>query len=54
VPAGGDGDGPGAPAREPRETDRHRKLRHEALDAPALGWAVEILQAQVVDVKLDQ
>jgi DNA polymerase-3 subunit gamma/tau len=46
-----------APAPESgaaRETDRHRNLRHEALDAPALGWAVEILQAQVVDVKLEQ
>jgi hypothetical protein len=46
-------DGPAAESRAARETDRHRKLRHEALDAPALGWAVEILQAQVVEVKLD-
>jgi len=38
----------------PRETDRHRNLRHEALNAEALGWAVEILQANVVEVKLDQ
>jgi len=49
-----EGGGSAAEARAPRETDRHRKLRHEALDAPALGWAVEILQAQVVDVKLEQ
>jgi hypothetical protein len=50
-----DGEVPALAAEEKtRETDRHRKLRHEALEHPALGWAVEILQAQVVDVKLEQ
>jgi hypothetical protein len=48
----GEDPGPGA-EEKPRETDRNRKLRHEALDNPALNWAVEILQAQVMDVKLD-
>jgi len=37
----------------PRETDMHRKQRHEALNAPATGWAAEILQAQVVEVKIN-
>jgi hypothetical protein len=46
--------GPGAEARAPRETDRHRRVRLEALEAPALGWAVEILQAQVIEVKPDE
>ena len=41
-----------AHARRARPT-RTASTRHEALDAPALGWAVEILQAQVVDVKLN-
>jgi DNA polymerase-3 subunit gamma/tau len=49
----GDGAGPVAIAHAPRETDAHRKHRHEALNAPALGWAVEILQAQIVEVKID-
>jgi DNA polymerase-3 subunit gamma/tau len=49
----GDGAEPAAHARAPRETDAHRKHRHEALNAPALGWAVEILQAQIVDVKIE-
>jgi DNA polymerase-3 subunit gamma/tau len=49
----GDGGEGAAEARTPRETDMHRKHRHEALNAPATGWAAEILQAQVVEVKLD-
>ena len=44
---------PAADARTHRETDIHRKHRHEALNTPALGWATEILQAQVVEVKID-
>jgi hypothetical protein len=51
------GDAEGGPATESRasgETDRHRRARHEALEAPALGWAVEILQAQVVEIKVDE
>jgi hypothetical protein len=31
----------------------HRKQRHEALNAPATGWAAEILQAQIVEVKIN-
>jgi DNA polymerase-3 subunit gamma/tau len=46
------GDSP-ADLRAPRETDLQRRHRQEALNAPALGWATEILQAQVVEVKLD-
>ena len=42
-----------AAANAPRETDMHRKQRHEALNAPATGWAAEILQAQIVEVKID-
>jgi DNA polymerase-3 subunit gamma/tau len=53
VTSDGDGAEPAASARAPRETDAHRKHRHEALNAPALGWAVEILQAQIVEVKID-
>ena len=49
---GGRGAAP-RPRHAPRETDMHRKHRHEALNAPALGWAAEILQAQVVEVKLN-
>jgi hypothetical protein len=51
-----DGEGAGIAPATPahQETDRHRRLRHEALDAPALGWAMDVLQAQVVDVKLDE
>ena len=48
-----DEDGPAAAKDVSRETDRQRKLRHEALNAPAVGWAMEILQAQVVEVKFD-
>ena len=50
----GAGGEPVAGAAAPRETDAHRKQRHEALNAPATGWATEILQAQVVEVKIDQ
>ena len=53
VTLAGDAEGAAGEVHAPRETDRHRKLRHEALDAPALGWAVEILQAQIVEVKLE-
>ena len=45
--------GPGT-HEAPRETDRHRRLRHEALESEPLRWAVEILEAHVVEVKLDQ
>jgi hypothetical protein len=38
----------------PRESDRHRRLRHEALESEPLRWAMEILEAHVVDVKLEQ
>ena len=48
----GEGGSPAAGAPAPRETDLERKHRHEALTSPALGWATEILQAQVVDIKL--
>jgi DNA polymerase-3 subunit gamma/tau len=48
------GPGPAVLPGRPRETDLTRSMRHEALDSPALGWAVEILQAQVMDVKVDQ
>ncbi len=48
-----DGNGAAEALRAPRETDKHRSLRHEALDAPAVGWAMEILQSQIVEVKLD-
>jgi DNA polymerase-3 subunit gamma/tau len=47
----GDAGVPAATAPAPRESDIDRKHRHEALNAPALGWATEILQAQVVEVK---
>jgi hypothetical protein len=53
VMSDGDGAEPATAAHVPRETDVHRKRRHEALNAPALGWAVEILQAQIVEVKID-
>jgi DNA polymerase-3 subunit gamma/tau len=49
----GEGGGPGT-HEAPRETDRHRRLRHEALESEPLRWAVEILEAHVVEVKLDQ
>jgi DNA polymerase-3 subunit gamma/tau len=49
----GDAATPGA-AAAPRETDEHRKHRHEALNAPSTGWATEILQAQIVEVKIDR
>jgi DNA polymerase-3 subunit gamma/tau len=49
--AGEDGESAAA-ATTPRETDMHRKQRHEALNAPATGWAAEILQAQIVEVKI--
>ena len=48
--AGEDGESAAA-ATAPRETDMQRKQRHEALNAPATGWAAEILQAQIVEVK---
>ncbi len=54
VTIAGAGAEPAADPHAPRESDMHRKLRHEALNAPALGWAAEILQAQVVEVKIDQ
>jgi DNA polymerase-3 subunit gamma/tau len=41
-----------AAAAAPRETDEHRKHRHEALNAPSTGWATEILQAQIIEVKI--
>ncbi len=50
--AGEDGESAAA-AHAPRETDMHRKQRHEALNAPATGWATEILQAQIVEVKIN-
>jgi DNA polymerase-3 subunit gamma/tau len=48
-----DGDAPAVAAPAPRDSDRTRKLRHEALDNAAVGWAMEILQAQVIEVKPD-
>jgi len=51
--AGEDGE-PAADAHALRETDMHRKQRHEALNAPATGWAAEILQAQIVEVKINR
>jgi DNA polymerase-3 subunit gamma/tau len=50
--AGEDGESAAA-AAAPRETDMQRKQRHEALNAPATGWAAEILQAQIVEVKIN-
>jgi len=50
--AGTDG-APTADVHAPRETDMQRKQRHEALNAPATGWAAEILQAQIVEVKIN-
>jgi hypothetical protein len=52
---GGDGgDGAAPEGREaPRESDRHRRLRHEALETDALRWAMEIFEAHVLEVKLD-
>ncbi|HWR98866.1 MAG TPA: hypothetical protein VN317_10635, partial [Candidatus Methanoperedens sp.] len=49
---GGNG---GAPETHeaPRESDRHRRLRHEALESDALRWTMEILEARVVEVKLE-
>jgi len=52
VTIAGEGGEVAAVADEPRETDMHRKQRREALSAPATGWAAEILQAQVVEVKI--
>ncbi len=49
----GEGGEPDAAGPAARETDVHRKHRHEALNAPATGWAAEILQAQVVEVKIN-
>jgi DNA polymerase-3 subunit gamma/tau len=48
-----DGEAAAAEAARPRDTDLKKKLRHEALDHPTLGWAVELFQAQVMDVKVD-
>jgi DNA polymerase-3 subunit gamma/tau len=50
--AGEDGESAAA-AAAPRETDMQRKQRHEALNAPSTGWAAEILQAQIVEVKIN-
>ncbi len=48
------GDTPAAGDRPAaRETERQRRLRHEALDNDAIGWAAEIFQAQVVDVRVE-
>jgi DNA polymerase-3 subunit gamma/tau len=46
-------EGPADPPRA-RDSDLNKKLRHEALDHPALGWAVEVFQGQVMDIKLEQ
>jgi len=38
--------------RKPRETDLKQKLRHEAMEHPAVQWALELFQAHVVDLKV--
>ena len=49
-----DGGNGGAGTHEaPRESDRHRRLRHEALEGEPVRAALEILEAHVVEVKLD-
>jgi DNA polymerase-3 subunit gamma/tau len=37
---------------QPRESDLKKKHRHEAIEHPAVQWALEIFQARVVDVKV--
>ncbi|HEY5999920.1 MAG TPA: hypothetical protein VI078_11565, partial [bacterium] len=50
----GSGQGAAGGGEAPRESDRHRRLRHEALDTDAIRWTMEVLDAHVVDVKLEQ